>query len=100
MAPKKRMIFQADVNRIYDEEYQRDQQAQKEKLFVRPSRKRKMKNAKWFGIGMGIDLPFCIILLRLLVLHPRRQLLLPYQADNLYCNRLNRDGCDVVFELQ
>ena len=25
-----------------------------------------MKNAKWFGIGMGIDLPFCIILLVLL----------------------------------
>ena len=68
MAPKKRMIFQADVNRIYDEEYQRDQQAQKEKLFVRPTRKRKMKNAKWFGIGMGIDLPFCIILLVLLTI--------------------------------
>ena len=66
MAPKKRMIFQADVNRIYDEEYQRDKQAQKEKLFIRPSRQRKMKNAKWFGIGMGIDLPFCIILLVLL----------------------------------
>ena len=66
MAPKKRMIFQADVNRIYDEEYQRDEQAKKEKLFIRPSRQRKMKNAKWFGIGMGIDLPFCIILLVLL----------------------------------
>ena len=60
------MIFQADVNRIYDEEYQRDEQAKKEKLFIRPSRQRKMKNAKWFGIGMGIDLPFCIILLVLL----------------------------------
>ena len=68
MAPKKRIIFQADVNRICDEEYQRDQQAQKERLFVRPSRKRKMKNAKWFGIGMGIDLPFCIILLVLLTI--------------------------------
>ena len=68
MAPNKRMIFQADVNRIYDEEYQRDEQAKKEKLFIRPSRRRKMKNAKWFGVGMGIDLPFCIILLVLLTI--------------------------------
>ncbi len=66
MAPNKRMIFQADVNRIYDEEYHRETDAKKEKMFIRPTRRRKMKNAKWFDIGMGIDLPFCIILLVLL----------------------------------
>lgn len=69
MAPNKRkMIFQADVNRIYDDEYRRSQQGKKEKLFVRPTRQRKMKNAKWFASGMGIDLPFCIILLVLLTI--------------------------------
>lgn len=60
------MILKADVNRIYDDEYREAERAKKEKFFVRPSRQRKMKNAKWFGIGMGIDLPFCIILLVLL----------------------------------
>ena len=56
-----------DVNRIYDDDYRRAQQAKKEKFFIRPSRQRKMKNAKWFSIGMGIDLPFCLIILILLI---------------------------------
>ena len=67
MAPNKKMILRADVNRIYDDEYRQRQQAKKEKLFSRPTRQRKMKNAKWFSIGMGIDLPFCLIILILLI---------------------------------
>ncbi len=68
MAPNKRMILKADVNRVYDEKYRRERRARKEKLFARPTRQRKMKNAKWFSVGMGIDLPFCIILLILLTI--------------------------------
>ncbi len=66
MAPNKKMILRGDVNRIYDEEYMQ-QQAKKEKFFIRPTRSRKMKNAKWFSVGMGIDLPFCLIILILLI---------------------------------
>ncbi len=66
MAPNKKMLLRGDVNRIYDEDYRRRQKAKKEKLFVRPTRQRKLKNAKWFSIGMGIDLPFCLIIFILL----------------------------------
>lgn len=68
MAPREKMIFKADVNRIYDEEYYSEQKIKQEKFFIRPSRQRKMKKAKWFSIGMGIDLPFCIIILILLTI--------------------------------
>ncbi len=68
MAPNKRMMFKADVNRMYDEEYYSEQKIKQEKFFVRPSHQRKMKKPKWFGIGMGIDLPFCIIILVLLTI--------------------------------
>lgn len=61
------MIFRGDVNRIYDDKYRKEEAAKKEKFFIRPSRKRKLKNAKWFSVGMGIDLPFCLIILILLV---------------------------------
>ena len=67
MAPNKKVILRGDVNRIYDDDYRRAQQAKKEKFFIRPSHQRKMKNAKWFSIGMGIDLPFCLIILILLI---------------------------------
>ena len=68
MAPFKKMLLKADVNKIYDEEYQREQSAKDEKCFFRPSHQRKMKNTKLFSIGMGIDLPFCIIILVLLTI--------------------------------
>ena len=68
MAPNKKMILRGDVNRIYDEEYRSSQQAKKEKFFIRPTRQRKLKNAKWFSVGMGIDLPFCMLILILLVI--------------------------------
>ena len=68
MAPFKKMLLKADVNKIYDEEYQREQSVKDEKFFIRPSHQRKMKNTKLFSIGMGIDLPFCIIILVLLTI--------------------------------
>ncbi len=68
MAPFKKMLLKADFNKIYDEEYQREQSAKDEKFFIRPSHQRKMKNTKLFSIGMGIDLPFCIIILVLLTI--------------------------------
>lgn len=68
MAPYKKMMLKADVNKIYDDEYRREQSAKNEKFFIRPSRQRKMKKAKWFKVGMGIDLPFCIIILVLLTI--------------------------------
>lgn len=68
MAPHKKMMLKADINRIYDEEYYSEQNIKKEKFFIRPSHQRKMKNTKWFAIGMGIDLPFCIIILILLTI--------------------------------
>lgn len=66
MAPYKKMMLKADINRAYDDNYYAEQNAKKEKFFIRPSRQRKMKKTKWFSIGMGIDLPFCIIILVLL----------------------------------
>ena len=71
MAPNKKMLLKGDINRIYDEKIRNRKRAQsgpKEKFFIRPTRQRKMKNAKWFAVGMGIDLPFCIILLILLTI--------------------------------
>ncbi len=65
------MLFRGDVNRVYDEQYRRKNARPKksadEAFFVRPVRRRE-KNAKWFSVGMGIDLPFCIIILVLLVM--------------------------------
>ena len=68
MAPHKRMILKADVNRIYDEEYYSEQKIRQEKYFIRPSQKKKAKKAGWFSIGMGIDFPFCIIIMILLTI--------------------------------
>lgn len=68
MSPNKRVMLNADLNKIYDEEYYSEQKIKEEKFFVRPSRQRKMKKARWFGVGMGIDLPFCIIILVLLTI--------------------------------
>ncbi len=68
MAPQRKVMYKADVNKIYDEKYRNEQRAKQEKFFVRPTRQRKMKKAKWFSIGMGIDLPFCLIILILLTI--------------------------------
>ena len=68
MASNKRVMLRADLNKMYDEEYYSEQRIKEEKFFVRPSRQRIMKKAKWFGVGMGIDLPFCIIILVLLTI--------------------------------
>lgn len=66
MAPNKRMLLRGDVNRVYDKRL-REKQKRRERFFVRPPR-RKAKNTKWFSVGMGIDLPFCLIILVLLTI--------------------------------
>lgn len=68
MAPKEKMLLKGDINRIYDEEYYSEQKIKDEKFFIRPSAKRKLKKTGWFDIGMGIDLPFCIIILVLITI--------------------------------
>lgn len=65
------MILRADINRIFDSKFRKEKSkksGEREKFFIRPSRHRKLKNVKWFSVGMGIDLPFCIIILVLLVI--------------------------------
>ena len=57
--PKKKMLLRGDINRIFDEKLRRKKKAPdepKEKMFTRPQRRRE-KNAKWFDVGLGIDLP-------------------------------------------
>ena len=68
--PKKKMLLRGDINRIFDEKLRRKKKAPdepKEKMFTRPQRRRE-KNAKWFDVGLGIDLPFCLIILILLTI--------------------------------
>ena len=64
------MLLRGDINRIFDEKLRRKKKAPdepKEKMFTRPQRRRE-KNAKWFDVGLGIDLPFCLIILILLTI--------------------------------
>ena len=64
MAPYQKMMLKADINRIYDEKVAEKKSA-KSKNIKRPHKK--VKNG-WFAIGMGIALPFCIIILVLLTI--------------------------------
>ncbi len=93
MAPNRKLLYKGDVNRIYDDEYKAEQSAKKEKLFIRPTRQRKMKNAKWFAIGMGIDLPFCIILLILLTIGTIMMFSASYAFAYYTQNPQNRAAC-------
>lgn len=75
MAPYMDMILKADINRIYDEKYLEAEQAKNEKFFTRPKKstdksngKKRRKKPGLITIGMGIDLPFCIIVLVLLTI--------------------------------
>lgn len=74
MAPYLNMILKADINRIYDEKYLEAEQAKKEKFFNAPKRipqilqVKAQKKPGWITTGMGIDLPFCIIILVLLTI--------------------------------
>ena len=75
MAPYLNMILKADINRIYDEKYLEAEQAKKEKFFNAPKKnfanstgKKRRKKPGWITTGMGIDLPFCIIILVLLTI--------------------------------
>lgn len=62
------MVLKADVNRIYDEKYRHAKKPEEEKLFVRSKKKSKKKKNGWIVRGMGIDLPFCLIILVLLII--------------------------------
>ncbi len=66
------MVLRADVNRIYDEKYRDEQHYKSEKRFIRPEKNRgrdkKNKKRGWIVRGMGIDLPFCLIILVLLII--------------------------------
>ena len=67
------MLLRGDINRIFDEKLRRKNKAKapkepKEPFFDRPQRPRREKNAKWFDVGLGIDLPFCLIILILLTI--------------------------------
>ena len=110
MAPQKRMMLKADVNRIYDEEVYSEQKIREEKFFVRPTRQRKMKKGKLFSVGMGLDLPFCIIILVLLIigmimmlclclLQSGRQLLLPCKTAHFCRYRRRHNVCSFVLQL-
>lgn len=75
MAPYLNMILKADINRIYDEKYLEAEQAKKESFFARPKKsengstgRKRRKKPGWITTGMGIDLPFCIIILVLLTI--------------------------------
>lgn len=76
MAPYLNMILKADINRIYDEKHLEAERAKNEKFFLRPNKsteknykgKKHGKKPSWVTIGMGIDLPFCIIILVLLAI--------------------------------
>ena len=75
MAPYLNMILKADINRIYDEKYLEAEQAKKEKFFnahkknsANSTGKKRRKKPGWITTGMGIDLPFCIIILVLLTI--------------------------------
>ncbi len=60
------MVLKADVNRIYDEKYREKVKRQTRRA---PSDKRPVKRKNsWFVKGMGIDLPFCLIILVLLII--------------------------------
>ncbi len=77
MAPYLNMILKADINRIYDEKFLEAEQLRKEKLTVRSNKNtgkiaskgsHRRKKPRWITTGMGIDLPFCIIILVLLTI--------------------------------
>lgn len=70
MTSYQEMFLKADINRIYDEKYRENQRAKVQNNFVRSGNKKIKNNRKkgWFVRGMGIDLPFCLIILVLLII--------------------------------
>lgn len=66
MMPSKaqRVILDADLNRIADAGYEK---RKSQRTFSNSNRK-KLLNSGWFSVGMGIDLPFCIIILVLIAI--------------------------------
>ena len=67
MAPNVRVMRQADINKLYDERVaDRRQRAGQPTSDNRRNRRRKPK-MKWLERGMGLDLPFLLLVLTLLI---------------------------------
>ncbi len=68
MAPFVQVMREADINKVYDEQFndRRDRREARSRRDA-PEKKRKLKQ-KLFDRGMGIDLPFLLIVLVLLII--------------------------------
>ena len=68
MAPFVQVMRRADINKVYDEQFndRRDRREARSRRDA-PEKKRKLKQ-KLFDRGMGIDLPFLLIVLVLLII--------------------------------
>lgn len=68
MAPFVQVMREADINKVYDEQFndRRDRREARSRRNA-PEKKRKLKQ-KLFDRGMGIDLPFLLIVLVLLII--------------------------------
>ena len=62
------VVLKADINRIYDEKYREASAVKPKKHYARPEKKPKSRKNGWFIKGMGIDLPFLLIILVLLII--------------------------------
>ena len=62
------VVLKADINRIYDEKYREASAVKPKKHYARPEKKPKSRKNGWFIKGMGIDLPFLLIILVMFLL--------------------------------
>lgn len=62
------MVLKADINRMYDEKVRETKKPNKENTFIRSKGRGKNKKRGFFHKGMGLDLPFCLIILVLLII--------------------------------
>ncbi len=62
------VVLKADINRIYDEKYREASAVKPKNHYARPEKKPKSRKNGWFIKGMGIDLPFLLIILVLLII--------------------------------
>lgn len=64
----KKMTSNAGSKRTYNDNHGTEQKTKEEKISKKPSRKYGKKKFSFINVGMGIDLPFCAIVLILLVI--------------------------------
>ena len=69
MAPQVEVMRRADVNRLYDEKVNKSRRAERSAKEARKPDKRKGKKRKpLFERGMGLDLPFLLLVLVLVII--------------------------------